>query len=82
MKENEFAVRSYLPGDDPSVVLAELAQETPFFFQQRADLLRELLKQNQLAHGLAGAARRKSKYSNIRPKWRIASCGTRQFATC
>jgi ATP-dependent helicase HepA len=52
MKEDEFAVRSYLPGDDPSVVLAELAQETPFFFQQRADLLRELLKQNQLAHGL------------------------------
>ena len=52
LKEDEFAVRSYLPGDDPSVVLAELAQETPFFFQQRADLLRELLKQNQLAHGL------------------------------
>jgi len=52
MKESDFAVRSYLPGDDPSVVLAELAQETPFFFQQRSDLLRELLKQNQLAHGL------------------------------
>ena len=33
-------------------MLAELAQETPFFFQQRADLLRELLKQNQLSHGL------------------------------
>jgi ATP-dependent helicase HepA len=52
MKEDEFAVRSYLPGDDPSVVLAELAQETPFFFQQRADLLKELVRQNQLAHGL------------------------------
>ena len=52
MKEDDFSVRSYLPGDDPSVVLGELAQETPFFFQQRADLLRELLRQNQLAHGL------------------------------
>ena len=52
MREDAFQVRSYLPGDDPSVVLAELAQETPFFFQQRADLLRELLKQNQLSHGL------------------------------
>jgi len=52
MKEDEFRVRSYLPGDDPSTVLAELAQETPFFFQQRSDLLRELLRQNQLAHGL------------------------------
>jgi len=52
MREDAFQVRSYLPGDDPAVVLAELAQETPFFFQQRADLLRELLKQNQLSHGL------------------------------
>ncbi len=52
MSEEEFQVRSYLPGDDPTTVLAELAQETPFFFQQRADLMRELLKQNQLAHGL------------------------------
>jgi ATP-dependent helicase HepA len=52
LSEADFAVRSYLAGDDPSVVLAELAQETPFFFQQRSDLLRELLKQNQLAHGL------------------------------
>ena len=52
MKEDDFSVRSYLPGDDPSVVLGELAQETPFFFQQRTDLLRELLRQNQLAHGL------------------------------
>jgi ATP-dependent helicase HepA len=52
MREDAFQVRSYLPGDDPAIVLAELAQETPFFFQQRADLLRELLKQNQLAHGL------------------------------
>ena len=52
MKEDEFAVRSYLSGDDPSVVLAELAQETPFFFQQRADLLKELLRQSQLSHGL------------------------------
>lgn len=52
MTEDQFAVRSYLPGDDPSVVLAELAQETPFFFQQRSDLLRALVKQNQLAHGL------------------------------
>jgi len=52
MREDAFRVRSYLPGDDPAVVLAELAQETPFFFQQRADLLRELLRQNQLSHGL------------------------------
>lgn len=52
MRENEFAVRSYLPGDDPAVVLGELAQETPFFFQQRFDLLREVIRQNQLAHGL------------------------------
>ncbi len=52
MREDEFAVRSYLPGDDPSVVLGQLAQETPFFFQQRADLFRELLRQNQLAHAL------------------------------
>lgn len=52
MKEDEFRVRSYLPGDDPTTVLAELAQETPFFFQQRTDLLRELLRQNQFAHGL------------------------------
>jgi ATP-dependent helicase HepA len=52
MREDAFQVRSYLPGDDPAVVLAELAQETPFFFQQRADLLRELLRQNQLSHGL------------------------------
>ena len=52
MKENEFSVRSYLSGDDPATVIAELAQETPFFFQQRADLLTQLLKQNQLAHGL------------------------------
>ena len=52
MKENEFSVRSYLTGDDPSTVLAELAQETPFFFQQRSDLLVQLLRQNQLAHGL------------------------------
>ena len=52
MREDAFSVRSYLPGDNPAVVLEELAQETPFFFQQRADLLRELLKQNQLAHGL------------------------------
>ena len=52
MREDSFSVRSYLSGDDPSVVLAELAQETPFFFQQRADLLRELQRQNQLSHGL------------------------------
>ncbi len=52
MREDEFAVRSYLPGDDPSIVLGQLAQETPFFFQQRADLFRELLRQNQLAHAL------------------------------
>ncbi len=52
MSEEAFTVRSYLPGDDPAMVLAESAQETPFFFQQRADLLREVLKQNQLAHGL------------------------------
>ncbi len=52
MSEGDFKVRSYLPGDDPAVVLAELAQETPFFFQQRSDLLRELLRQNQFAHGL------------------------------
>ena len=52
MQENEFSVRSYLAGDDPATVIAELAQETPFFFQQRFDLLTQLLKQNQLAHGL------------------------------
>ncbi len=52
MREDAFSVRSYLSGDDPAVVLAELAQETPFFFQQRADLLRELQRQNQLSHGL------------------------------
>lgn len=52
MGEDTFTVRSYLPGDDPGMVLAELAQETPFFFQQRSDLLRELLSQNKLAHGL------------------------------
>jgi ATP-dependent helicase HepA len=52
LKEDEFSVRSYLTGDDPSTVVAELAQETPFFFQQRSDLLAQLLKQNQLAHGL------------------------------
>ena len=52
MKEDEFSVRSYLAGDDPATVIAELAQETPFFFQQRSDLLTQLLKQNQLAHGL------------------------------
>ncbi len=54
MQETEFSVRSYLTGDDPSTVLAELAQETPFFFQQRSDLLAALMKQNQLAHGLPG----------------------------
>ena len=52
MQENEFSVRSYLAGDDPATVIAELAQETPFFFQQRFDLLTQLLKQNQLAHGM------------------------------
>ncbi|MEQ1854064.1 MAG: hypothetical protein ABMA01_21030, partial [Chthoniobacteraceae bacterium] len=51
MREDAFQVRSYLPGDDPAVVLAELAQETPFFFQQRADLLRELLKQKEVPGG-------------------------------
>ena len=54
MQETDFSVRSYLAGDDPSTVLAELAQETPFFFQQRSDLLSALLKQNQLSHGLPG----------------------------
>lgn len=52
LPENEFTVRSYFPADDPLEVLAALANETPFFFENRAALLRELLRQNQLAHGL------------------------------
>lgn len=52
LPENEFAVRSYLPADDPLQVLAALANETPFFFENRANFLRELLRQNQLAQGL------------------------------
>ena len=35
--ENEFHVRSYLAADDPLEVLAALANETPFFFEYRAN---------------------------------------------
>lgn len=52
LREDEFSVRSYCPGDDPLDVLAALANETPFFFENRATILRELLHQHRLAHGL------------------------------
>jgi ATP-dependent helicase HepA len=50
--ENEFNVRSYLAGDDPIDVLANLANETPFFFEHRFGFLRELLFQTQSCFGL------------------------------
>ncbi len=52
LREDEFSVGSYYPGDDPLDVLAALANETPFFFENRAAMLRELLQQHRLAHGL------------------------------
>ena len=52
LREDEFSVRSYLPADGPLDVLANLANETPFFFVNRAALLRELFQQRRLAHGL------------------------------
>lgn len=50
--EDQFAVRSNLVADDPLDVLADLANETPFFFEQRLALLGELLRQNRLCHGV------------------------------
>lgn len=52
VREDEFSVRSYLSADDPLDILAGLANETPFFFEHRSALLRELLRQNRLCHGL------------------------------
>jgi ATP-dependent helicase HepA len=50
--EDQFGVRSYLAVDDPLEILANMANETPFFFEQRRKLLWELLRQNRLCHGL------------------------------
>lgn len=52
LKESDFHVRSYLAADDPLEVLAALANETPFFFENRTALLRALLRQYEFAHGL------------------------------
>jgi ATP-dependent helicase HepA len=52
LAEDQFAVRSYLAADDPIEILANIAHETPFFFEQRRVLLWELLRQNRLCHGL------------------------------
>lgn len=52
LREDEFAVRSYLPADDAVDVLANLAHETPFFFEQRFALLEQLLTQARLCRGL------------------------------
>ncbi|MBN8460097.1 MAG: hypothetical protein J0M04_19895 [Verrucomicrobia bacterium] len=56
LREEDFHVRSYLPADDPAEVLAALANETPFFFAHRSALLRELLRQDRLCHGLRSLA--------------------------
>ena len=52
LREDEFSVRSNIPADNPIEIVADLANETPFFFESRSALLRGLMRQNQLAHGL------------------------------
>lgn len=54
VNESDFQVRSYLPAHNPAEVLASLSNETPYFFENRFRLLRQILRQSELAHGLNG----------------------------
>ena len=55
LREDRFVVRSYAnDGTGPVDVLADLAQETPFFFEQRKELLAQLGAQEWAARGFTG----------------------------
>jgi len=55
LREDRFTVRSYLADvDGPIETLADLAHETPFFFEQRMDLLAQLDLQRSLTQGFTG----------------------------
>lgn len=54
LAETDFRVRSGHPTGDPTETLAELAHETPFFFELRARWISEYVRQVRLAGGLTG----------------------------
>jgi len=56
MKEDEFRVRSYLSGDDPGTVLAELAQETAVLFSAAVGFAARAVAAKSIGARPAGAA--------------------------
>lgn len=56
MREDEFSVRAYVRPPDPVEILANLAQETPFFFAGRYNLKKELIRQEKLSCDMPGIA--------------------------
>ncbi|HWD90801.1 MAG TPA: protein DpdE [Verrucomicrobiae bacterium] len=52
LAENQFHVQADVGSADAVRTLSELAQETPFFFEQRFTLLKQFLRQSALSHGI------------------------------
>ena len=54
LRESEFHVRSYVGASDPVATISSLAQETPFFFERRMDLVSRYDKQAEACWRLNG----------------------------